>query len=345
MKGLEMQDRLKKILEESKERLEKAISIQDAEDLRVQVLGKKGQLTEILKGMGGLSPEERKELGMQANQVKQEIEGMLNRTFEQLKAKAQEAKFKAEKIDVTEPGKTYHLGTKHPVTITIEEISRVFKSMGFTLTEGPEVETVFYNFDALNAGPNHPARDWTDTFYINDQVLLRTQTSPVQVRTLLKEKPPIRVFAPGRCFRCDTPDATHSPMFHQVEGLVVDDGITMADLKGVLDSFAKQMFGSEVKTKFRPHHFPFTEPSAEMDVSCFKCGGKGCRVCKGSGWIEILGCGMVHPNVLRVGGVDTEKYTGFAFGMGVERIAMLKYGIDDIRLLYENDMRFIEEFK
>lgn len=345
MKGLEMQDRLKKILEESKERLEKAISIQDAEDLRVQVLGKKGQLTEILKGMGGLSPEERKELGMQANQVKQEIEGMLNRTFEQLKAKAQEAKFKAEKIDVTEPGKTYHLGTKHPVTITIEEISRVFKSMGFTLTEGPEVETVFYNFDALNAGPNHPARDWTDTFYINDQVLLRTQTSPVQVRTLLKEKPPIRVFAPGRCFRCDTPDATHSPMFHQVEGLVVDDGITMADLKGVLDSFAKQMFGSEVKTKFRPHHFPFTEPSAEMDVSCFKCGGKGCRVCKGSGWIEILGCGMVHPNVLKVGGVDTEKYTGFAFGMGVERIAMLKYGIDDIRLLYENDMRFIEEFK
>lgn len=345
MKGLEMQDRLKKILEESKEKLEKAISVQDAEDLRVQVLGKKGQLTEILKGMGGLSPEERKELGMQANKVKQEIEEMLNHTFEQLKAKAQEAKFKAEKIDVTEPGKTYHLGTKHPVTITIEEISRVFKSMGFTLTEGPEVETVFYNFDALNAGPNHPARDWTDTFYINDQVLLRTQTSPVQVRTLLKEKPPIRVFAPGRCFRCDTPDATHSPMFHQVEGLVVDEGITMSDLKGVLDSFAKQMFGSEVKTKFRPHHFPFTEPSAEMDVSCFKCGGKGCRVCKGSGWIEILGCGMVHPNVLKVGGVDTEKYTGFAFGMGVERIAMLKYGIDDIRLLYENDMRFIEEFK
>ena len=340
-----MQDRLKKILEEAKERLENAVEIKDAEDLRVSILGKKGQLTEILKGMGGLSPEERKELGMQANQVKQEIEKMLNSTFEQLKAKAQEAKFKAEKIDVTEPGKTYHLGTKHPVTITIEEISRVFKSMGFTLTEGPEVEDVFHNFDALNAGPYHPARDWTDTFYVTEQILLRTQTSPVQVRTLLKQDPPIRVFAPGRCFRCDTPDATHSPMFHQVEGLVVDEGITMADLKGVLDSFAKQMFGSEVKTKFRPHHFPFTEPSAEMDVSCFKCGGKGCRVCKGSGWIEILGCGMVHPNVLRVGNVDTEKYTGFAFGMGVERIAMLKYGIDDIRLLYENDMRFIEEFK
>ena len=220
---------------------------------------------------------------------------MLNKTFEQLKEKAQEAKFKAEKIDVTEPGKAHKLGTKHPVTITIEEISKVFKSMGFTLTEGPEVETVYNNFDALNAGPNHPARDWTDTFYINDDVLLRTQTSPVQVRTLKAQKPPIRVFAPGRCFRCDTPDATHSPMFHQVEGLVVDEGITMADLKGVLDSFAKQMFGEETRTKFRPHHFPFTEPSAEMDVSCFKCGGKGCRVCKGSGWIEILGCGMVHP--------------------------------------------------
>lgn len=340
-----MQERLKQILEESKKRLQEASSVQEAEDVRVKVLGKKGQLTEILRSMGKLAPEERKELGQAANQVRSEVEKMLDETFENLKSKAREAKFKAEKIDVTEPGKLYKLGTKHPVTITIEEISRVFKSMGFTLTEGPEVETVFNNFDALNAGPNHPARDWTDTFYVNDDVLLRTQTSPVQVRTLMNQKPPIRVFAPGRCFRCDTPDATHSPMFHQVEGLVVDEGITMADLKGVLDSFAKQMFGPEARTKFRPHHFPFTEPSAEMDVSCFKCGGKGCKVCKGSGWIEILGCGMVHPNVLKVGGIDTEKYTGFAFGMGVERIAMLKYGIDDIRLLYENDMRFIEQFK
>ncbi len=340
-----MQERLKQILEESKKQLQEAVSVADAEDVRVKVLGKKGQLTEILRSMGQLAPEERKELGQAANQVRSEVEKMLDETFENLKSKAREAKFKAEKIDVTEPGKFYKLGTKHPVTITIEEISRVFKSMGFTLTEGPEVETVFNNFDALNAGPNHPARDWTDTFYVNDDVLLRTQTSPVQVRTLMNQKPPIRVFAPGRCFRCDTPDATHSPMFHQVEGLVVDEGITMADLKGVLDSFAKQMFGPEARTKFRPHHFPFTEPSAEMDVSCFKCGGKGCKVCKGSGWIEILGCGMVHPNVLKVGGIDTEKYTGFAFGMGVERIAMLKYGIDDIRLLYENDMRFIEQFK
>ena len=340
-----MQERLKQILEESREQLEKAASVQDAEDVRVKVLGKKGQLTEILRSMGKLSPEERKELGQAANQVRSQIETMLEETFSKLKEKARQEKFEEEKVDVTEPGKNYELGTKHPITITIEEISRIFKSMGFTLTEGPEVETVFNNFDALNAPKNHPSRDWTDTFYVSDRIVLRTQTSPVQVRTLLANKPPIRVFAPGRCFRCDTPDATHSPMFHQVEGLVVDEGITMADLKGVLDSFAKQMFGSSVRTKFRPHHFPFTEPSAEMDVSCFKCGGKGCRVCKGSGWIEILGCGMVHPNVLKVGGIDTEKYTGFAFGMGVERIAMLKYGIDDIRLLYENDMRFINQFK
>ena len=340
-----MQERLKQILEESREQLEKAASVQDAEDVRVKVLGKKGQLTEILRSMGKLSPEERKELGQAANQVRSQIETMLEETFSKLKEKARQEKFEEEKVDVTEPGKNYELGTKHPITITIEEISRIFKSMGFTLTEGPEVETVFNNFDALNAPKNHPSRDWTDTFYVSDRIVLRTQTSPVQVRTLLTNKPPIRVFAPGRCFRCDTPDATHSPMFHQVEGLVVDEGITMADLKGVLDSFAKQMFGSSVRTKFRPHHFPFTEPSAEMDVSCFKCGGKGCRVCKGSGWIEILGCGMVHPNVLKVGGIDTEKYTGFAFGMGVERIAMLKYGIDDIRLLYENDMRFINQFK
>ena len=340
-----MQAKLQQILEESKSQLNAAASVQEAEDVRVKVLGKKGALTEILKSMGKLAPEERKELGQAANQVRAEIEELLRETFDKLKSAAQEAKFREEKIDVTEPGKTVKLGAKHPVTVTIEEMSKVFKSMGFTLTEGPEVETVFNNFDALNAGPNHPARDWTDTFYISDDVLLRTQTSPVQVRTLQSQEPPIRVFAPGRTFRCDTADATHSPMFHQVEGLVVDEGITMADLKGVLDSFAKQMFGSETKTKFRPHHFPFTEPSAEMDVSCFKCGGRGCRVCKGSGWIEILGCGMVHPNVLKVGGIDTEKYTGFAFGVGVERVAMLKYGIDDIRLMYENDMRFIEQFK
>ena len=340
-----MQAQLNKILEEAKEQLQQAASVSDVDEIRVKLLGKKGKLTEILRGMGKLSPEERKTTGQMANSVRSEIEGLLERRFADMKAAAKEAKFKLEKIDVTEPGEEVTLGVKHPLTITIEEISKVFMSMGFSIAEGPEVETVFNNFDALNAGPDHPSRDMSDTFYITEDILLRTQTSPVQVRTLMKTKPPIKVISPGRCFRCDTPDATHSPMFHQIEGLVVDEGITMADLKGTLDSFAKQLFGTETRTKFRPHHFPFTEPSAEMDVSCFKCGGKGCRVCKGSGWIEVLGCGMVHPHVLKVGGLDTEKYTGFAFGMGVERAAMLKYGVDDIRLFYENDMRFINQFK
>jgi phenylalanyl-tRNA synthetase alpha chain len=340
-----MFNQLEKILKEANEQIQKAASVADAEEIRIRVLGKKGELTEILRSMGKLGQEERKELGLKANNVRSEIELMLEEKFTMVKNAAREAKFIMEKIDVTEPGVEINLGVKHPITLVIDEISRVFMSMGFSISEGPEVETVFNNFDALNAGPNHPARDYSDTFYITENTLLRTQTSPVQVRTLMSTEPPIMVISPGRCFRCDTPDATHSPMFHQVEGLVVDEGITMADLKGTLDSFAKQLFGSQVKTKFRPHHFPFTEPSAEMDVSCFKCGGKGCRVCKGSGWIEILGCGMVHPNVLKTGDVDTEKYTGFAFGMGVERIAMLKYGVDDIRLFYENDMRFINQFK
>ena len=340
-----MIEKLKSVMQEALKNAEAISSLEDAEDLRIKILGKKGALTELMKGMKDLSPDQRKEFGAAANKARNEIETKINDQINHFKELKKQAEFAAEKIDVTEPGIVKPLGTKHLISITIDEITKVFMSMGFSVAEGPEVETVFNNFDALNAGPNHPARDITDTFYITDDVLLRTQTSCVQVRTLEKQKPPIKVIAPGRCFRCDTPDATHSPMFHQVEGLVVGEGITMADLKGVLDTFAKQMFGSEVKTKFRPHHFPFTEPSAEMDVSCFKCGGKGCNVCKGSGWIEILGCGMVHPNVLKVGGIDTEKYTGFAFGMGVERIAMLKYGVDDIRLLYENDVRFIEQFK
>ncbi len=340
-----MQTQLSRILQEAKEQIKKASSQVETEEIRVKILGKKGELTDILKSMGKLAPEERKALGAAANSVRAEIEALLEEKFAMVKEAARQEKFGLEAIDVTEPGIKFNLGVKHPLTITIEEISRVFMSMGFSIAEGPEVETLFNNFDALNAGPNHPSRDFSDTFYITEDTLLRTQTSPVQVRTLLKQRPPIKVISPGRCFRCDTPDATHSPMFHQVEGLVVDEGITMADLKGTLDSFAKQLFGTEVRTKFRPHHFPFTEPSAEMDVSCFKCGGKGCNVCKGSGWIEILGCGMVHPNVLRVGKIDTETYTGFAFGMGVERIAMLKYGVDDIRNFYENDMRFINQFK
>ncbi len=340
-----MQSELARILAEAKEQLNRIASLPEAEEMRVRFLGKKSQLTEILRSMGSLSPDERKELGQEANAVRQEIQELIGERLAALKEAEKELRFKAERIDVTEPGKAIAVGAKHPLTVTIEEISKVFMSMGFTVTEGPEIEDVFHNFDALNAAPDHPSREMTDTFYIDDKVLLRTQTSPVQIRTLLKQKPPLKVIAPGRCFRCDTPDATHSPMFHQVEGLVVGEGITMADLKGTLDTFAKLMFGADARTKFRPHHFPFTEPSAEMDVSCFKCGGKGCSVCKGSGWIEVLGCGMVHPNVLKVGGIDTEKYTGFAFGMGVERIAMLKYGVDDIRLFYENDARFIEQFK
>ncbi len=340
-----MIDNLKAMIDEAMHRLESVASLEDAENLRVKILGKKGELTEMMKSMKDMAPEQRKEFGAVANEARTRIEKTISDKMDYFRELKKQAEFAAETIDVTEPGIVTPLGAKHLISITIDEISRVFMDMGFSVAEGPEVETVFNNFDALNAGPNHPARDITDTFYITDDVLLRTQTSSVQVRTLLAKKPPIKVIAPGRCFRCDTPDATHSPMFHQVEGLVVGEGITMADLKGVLDSFAKQMFGPDSRTKFRPHHFPFTEPSAEMDVSCFKCGGAGCNICKGSGWIEILGCGMVHPNVLKVGGIDTEKYTGFAFGMGVERIAMLKYGVDDIRLLYENDIRFIRQFK
>lgn len=339
------QSQLSKILQEAKEQLAKASSIPETEEIRVKILGKKGRLTEILRSMGALSPEERKELGQAANNVRNEIEKLLELRFAQVKAAAQAERFKAEQIDVSEPGKHFELGAKHPLTVTIEEITNVFRSMGYRIVEGPEIETVWHNFDALNSPQNHPSREMSDTFYLTESQLLRTHTSPVEIRTMLEGDLPIKMVAPGRCFRYDTPDATHSPMFHQIEGLVVGEGITMADLKGTLDKFAKLMFGPEVKTKLRPSHFPFTEPSAELDVSCFKCGGKGCNVCKGSGWIEILGCGMTHPNVLRAGGIDPEKYTGFAFGMGVERVAMLKYGVDDIRLFYENDMRFISQFK
>ena len=340
-----MRTELQRILAEAREQLVNADTVEACEEIRIRLLGKKGALTEILRGMGKLSPEEKKTMGQAANSVKAEIEALLEEKLSAAKAAMHSAKLKAEKIDVTEPGKKFELGAKHPITLTIQEITNVFKAMGYSIVEGPEVETVWFNFDALNSPKNHPSRDMTDTFYFSQDKLLRTHTSPVEVRTMLAQDLPIKVVVPGRCFRSDTPDATHSPMFHQVEGLVVDEGITMADLKGTLDTFAKLMFGSDVKTKLRPSHFPFTEPSAELDVSCFKCGGKGCNVCKGSGWIEILGCGLTHPHVLQAGGIDSEKYSGFAFGMGVERVAMLKYGVEDIRLFYENDMRFIEEFK
>ncbi|NMA93926.1 MAG: phenylalanine--tRNA ligase subunit alpha [Clostridiales bacterium] len=340
-----MLEKLNALIEKAKERMAELQTLQEAEELRIKLLGKKGELTEILRSVKDLSPEERKALGRVANEARDKIENGLNARMRDFKLRTEQAELIKQKIDVTQPGKIVSIGSRHLLTITIDEMTRIFRSMGFSVSEGPEVETVFNNFDALNADPNHPSRDITDTFYINDEVILRTQTSPVQVRTILAQKPPIMVVAPGRCFRCDTPDATHSPMFHQIEGLAVDEGISMADLKGVMDSFAKQMFGSSTRTRFRPHHFPFTEPSAEMDVSCFKCGGVGCRVCKGSGWIEILGCGEVHPNVLKVGNIDTERYTGFAFGIGVERTAMLKYEVDDIRLFYENDIRFVGQFR
>ncbi|MEG0291498.1 MAG: phenylalanine--tRNA ligase subunit alpha [Anaerovoracaceae bacterium] len=340
-----MQNKLNEILEQAKEQLNSAKNVAETNDLRVKFLGKKGEITSILKEMGKLPKEEKKVLGQAANKVREEVEELINDKLQKVKAAAKEAQFKLEKIDVTEPGKEINIGVKHPITLTIEEISNIFMAMGYSIAEGPQIDSVFNAFDGLNSPQNHPSRDKTDTFYISDDTVLRPHTSTVQIRTLLSQKPPIKIIAPGRCFRCDTPDATHSPMFHQIEGLIVDEGITMADLKGTLDSMAKKIFGPDTRTKFRPHHFPFTEPSAEMDVSCFKCGGEGCRICKGSGWIEILGCGMVHPNVLAVGGIDTEKYTAFAFGMGVDRIAMLKYGVDDIRLFYENDMRFINQFK
>ena len=334
------------IFEEAKQLIEAAEIPAQVEDLRIRLLGKKGEVTALLKSMGTIAPEERKAFGMLVNKLKQDVETLIESKKSTFAEAGQQTKLNAEKIDVTEPGRIHEPGTKHMITITIDEIVGIFRSIGYSVTEGPEVETVFHNFDALNAAPDHPSRDMSDTFYITENTLLRTQTSPVQVRTLLSKEPPIKVISPGRCFRTDTPDATHSPMFYQVEGLLVDEGVTMSDLKGTLDLFAKKMFGLDVVTRFRPHFFPFTEPSAEMDMSCFVCKGEdaSCRVCKGSGWIEILGCGMVHPNVLKVGNLDTDRYTGFAFGMGVERIAMLKHGIDDIRLFYENDVRFIGQF-
>ncbi len=314
------------------------------EELRVRYLGKKGELTGLLRGMGKLSPEERPAVGQLANEVRAAIEEKLTEKKSALAAAALEKRLANERIDVTAPGKRPSVGERHPLAKVEEELCSIFTSMGFDIVDGPEVEYDHYNFEMLNIPKNHPARDTQDTFYITENILLRSQTSPVQVRVMEKEKPPIRIISPGRVYRSDAVDATHSPVFHQLEGLVVDKGITMGDLKGMLEYFAKKLFGNDTKLRLRPHHFPFTEPSAEVDVSCFVCGGKGCRVCKGEGWIEILGAGMVHPNVLRGCGIDPEVYSGFAFGMGIERIVMRKYNIDDMRLLYENDLRFLRQF-
>ncbi len=316
----------------------------DTESLRVRYLGKKGELTAVLRGMGALTPEERPVIGQMANEVRAEIEAALTARVAEEKEKALNDRLAREKLDVTMPGTPSRMGHQHPLTRAQREMEEIFIGMGFEIAEGPEVEYDYYNFKALNIPENHPARDTQDTFYITDTILLRSQTSPVQVRVMEKQSPPIRVISPGRVYRSDALDATHSPLFHQMEGLVVDKGITMSDLKGTLETFAKKMFGEETKIRFRPHHFPFTEPSAEVDVSCFVCGGKGCRVCKGEGWIEILGAGMVHPFVLENCGIDPEVYSGFAFGMGLERVTMTRYGIDDIRLFYENDERFLKQF-
>ena len=324
--------------------MENAQSAAELDGLRVQYLGKKGELTAVLKQMGKLSPEERPAMGQLANEVRSWIETDIETRLTEIKASQMAARLESEKLDVTLPGKRPQFGAKHPLSIVLDEIKEIFIGMGFEIADGPEVETDYYNFEALNIPKDHPARDTQDTFYINENILLRTQTSPVQVRVMEQKKPPIRIISPGRVYRSDALDATHSPLFHQIEGLVVDKGITFADLKGTLETFIKRLYGEDSVVRFRPHHFPFTEPSAEVDVQCFNCKGEGCRLCKGEGWIEILGCGMVHPKVLSNCGIDPEVYSGFALGMGLERVVMRRYNIDDIRLFYENDVRFLKQF-
>ncbi len=314
------------------------------ETVRIKYLGKKGALTAILRGMGSLTPEERPVIGAYANTVRANIETMLEEKGTALASAELKNALVKEKLDVTMPAKVKTAGKLHPITQVENRMKEIFVGLGFDIVEGPEVESAYNNFDALNAPADHPSRDFQDTFYINDTTLLRTQTSPVQIRAMKTMTPPIRIISPGRVYRCDEVDATHSPMFHQLEGLVIDKNITLGDLKGLLELWAKEMFGENTKTRFRPHNFPFTEPSAEVDVSCFVCGGKGCRLCKGEGWIELLGAGLVHPNVLKAGGIDPEVYSGLAFGMGIERVVMTSYGIDDMRHLYENDVRFLGQF-
>ena len=339
---------MKQQLEEIKSRAAAALANaklpQEIDELRVRFLGKKGELTGILKQMGKLSPEERPVIGQLANEVRSWIETDIETRLTEIKASQMAARLESEKLDVTLPGKRPQFGAKHPLSIVLDEIKEIFIGMGFEIADGPEVETDYYNFEALNIPKDHPARDTQDTFYINENILLRTQTSPVQVRVMEQKKPPIRIISPGRVYRSDALDATHSPLFHQIEGLGVDKGITFADLKGTLETFIKRLYGEDSVVRFRPHHFPFTGPSAEVDVQCFNCKGEGCRLCKGEGWIEILGCGMVHPKVLSNCGIDPEVYSGFALGMGLERVVMRRYNIDDIRLFYENDVRFLKQF-
>ncbi len=341
-----MKDQLAKIRAEALAALE---GVQDAaglDGLRVKYLGKKGELTGVLKMMGKLSPEERPVMGQMANDVRAALEKALDEASQKLEAAALALRLKAEAIDVTIPGQAVAVGREHPMNIALNELKDIFTGMGFTIMDGPEVELAAYNFDRLNAGEGHPSRDWSDTFYFDQdsRVMLRSQTSPMQVRAMDTLPLPIRILAPGRVYRKDEVDATHSPMFHQVEGLVIDKGVTMADLKGALNTVAERLFGEGTKTRFRPHHFPFTEPSCEMDVQCHKCGGVGCPTCKGEGWIELLGAGMVHPRVLEMAGIDPEVYSGWAFGFGLERLALRRFKIDDMRLIFENNIRFLEQF-
>lgn len=339
-----MKKQLENIRISAERELSKVKSQKDIENIRIKYLGKKGELTNILKQMGKLSNEERPIIGQFANDIRDFITKSIDINIKKIKELELGVRLSSEKIDVTLPGKRRNLGHRHPLTIVLDEVKEIFIGMGFNIVSGPEVENDYYNFEALNMPKHHPARDTQDTFYINENTLLRTQTSCVQIRTMEKSKPPIRIISPGRVYRSDAVDATHSPLFHQIEGLVVDKGITFSDLKGTLETFIQALYGKDSVVRFRPHHFPYTEPSAEVDVQCFSCHGKGCRLCKNEGWIEILGCGMVHPTVLKNCEIDPEVYSGFAFGVGLERIAMRRYNIDDMRLFYENDVRFLTQF-
>lgn len=339
-----MKKQLEKVKEEFDFDLTSSNSKKDIENVRVKYLGKKGALTGILKQMGTLSADERPVIGKISNEIRDYISKSIEEKTAKLRFAETQNRLQSEKIDVTLPGKKIRLGHKHPMSIILDEVKDIFIGMGFNVVEGPEIESDYYNFEALNLSKNHPARDTQDTFYIDENTLLRTQTSSVQIRTMEKQEPPIRIISPGRVYRSDEVDATHSPIFNQIEGLVVDKGISFSDLKWTLETFIKKLYGNNTALRFRPHHFPYTEPSAEMDIECFSCHGKGCALCKGEGFIEILGCGMVHPKVLENCGVDSEEYSGFAFGVGLERVAMRRYKIDDLRLFYENDFRFLEQF-
>jgi len=338
-----MREQLEQLRKNALDCIEQAPDENSLQDVRVRFLGRKGELTGLMKGLGALSAEERPVVGQLVNTVKDEIESSLERAIKSTRDREVLQRLQSERIDVTLPGRRLLCGTKHPITLVIEEVCDIFAGLGFSVAEGPEIEHDWYNFEALNFPPEHPARDMQDTFFVENNLLLRTHTSPVQIRTMLKQKPPVRIIAPGTVYRCDS-DATHSPMFHQIEGLMVDKGITFGDLKGMLTVFTNQLFGQKTGVRLRPSFFPFTEPSAEVDIACVICGGKGCRVCKQSGWLEILGAGMVDPEVYRHVNYDAEEISGFAFGMGIERIAMLKYGINDMRLLFENDVRFLRQF-